>query len=206
MSPEQLMEIVNILQKQICIEDCFNFLGCKTEDSIDDIRKIFYYKLQFFLAGYSNIRHYYEARGYNDKLKLEYKLQENALYHRLVSDCYLAILLYKSNNDSYKCIIEGISSFFSIQSWRKEEVYPILDSYIQNDSKEEDLYPAIDYFRELIHNNEFGTHEGLYKYTSSMMSIILLERNIIKPDAHVKVLTSKSSYFNYNPEKILIPR
>lgn len=187
---ERFRKFINIIEQNIDIEDCFNFLGCNKFDTLEDIRGIFYGKLHFFMHQYSNIINYYQNISLNDnKIELEYELQENALYHRLVADCYLVILLYKTKNDSYIYIIQGISAFFVSNLWQKNKIYPILDDVIKDNYKEIYLYPSVKYFEDLYYNNKFGTKEGLYKYTSSLMSIILLEKDIIKPNETVKVLT-----------------
>lgn len=172
---------------QFKIEDCFQFLSCSDVD-VDEIRKKFYFKL-FCLYRYNKVieSHYEKAISSNSLYMEQHKTH---LLMRLVSDCYLAILLYKSNDSkNYEHIINSLASFFYLNHSKNKN---ILTESLESNSKEKNFETADIYLEALTIINNGGTREGLYRYTSSLMNIMLLEKELLSQKSPVKVLTYKN--------------
>lgn len=75
--------MIATIMKKIKIENCFELLGCKIDDDLENIRRKFYYHFLYFRFQISNIHNYYKKIGWGgEKYKKEmmWEEQESFLY------------------------------------------------------------------------------------------------------------------------------
>lgn len=164
------------------VEKCANFFGNQKDDPLDDIRKNFYYHMHFVGKYFHLIRAQYKNDRNNYNMYKE--IMNLAKYWKLIADNYLAIILYKSENINYEPLIRGISGYYNCLNMG---YIPSLMDQIKNNSKEYILEDSEEYFLDLFDWNNGGGF-GLFEYTTSLMSIMILEKEILKPNESIKVL------------------
>lgn len=179
------MLYTDVLKKSCDILNCCEFLGCQIEDDISEIRKIFFYKLNYLYANFSVIRDEYEkiydatygsSTNYpkDIKMNLDSEIRKNIEIYRLISDAYAAIMLYKIDKEKYDLIIKSYSIQFS------EYHKPVLETIIRK-NKRIVLFSDLGYYiEELDSYRHSGTNEGLYRYTNSIFLIMELESEVLK--------------------------
>ncbi len=171
----------------IKIEAFYEFLCSIPSDNLDDIRKMYicYHKFTrnytYTIADYEDKYDYRPENGWNDRAFLEKEWKKLELMVRLTHDCYLAILLHKLDYDGYKNIIKGLYGYFEHSD---AEIAPPLLSY----KTKEYILTGEQYIQDLINAQDESTNVGDYLHTSSLGSIIEIEKQIIRPDEKIKCL------------------
>lgn len=115
-------------------------------------------------------------------------------------DSYFACLLYKGNKEEFKYIIQGLNSFFALAGMKSKKVYPLLGDFMKDTQEKAITYQ--DYLNDLLWGCVEEPNAGLAFYTSSLMSVILYEKEILNPNIPVRVLTSKTNYMQYSKVEI----
>ncbi len=180
---------INIKQqygKETSLECCYDFLCSHPEDTIEDIRKRFYYH-KAFANNYNYIiyQYYYNYNGDADDYEFR-KTQEREyakLYtlQRLTYDCYLAILLHRLNPEQFKHIITGLCSYFNCSDAKIS--VPLKD--IIKQEKTEYTLTKEQYIGKLESTLHPSTNVGDYSVTPSLGSVIEIEKEIIKPNEEI---------------------
>lgn len=179
----------------------YEFLCTNPLDNMETIRKMYTY-YQSFSDSYSEaIYQYYknykfdERDGWSVRADVEKAYSKHRLLIRLMHDSYLAILLYRSDFDTYKKIIKGLFGYFECND--TEIIPPLKNCDYQT---QEIVVTKEEYIQSLMILQHSSTNAGDYLYTSSLGSIIEIEKDIIKPDEKIKCLELKNeiSYGDLN--------
>ena len=171
----------------IKIEAFYEFLCSIPLDDLEDIRKMYmcYHNFAesyiYTIIEYEDNYNYKNENGWSDRAFLEKERKKRELMIRLTHDCYLAILPHKLDYENYKIIIKGLYDYFEHSD--AEINSPLLD-YI---TKEYTLTKE-QYIQGLINAQDESTNVGNYLHTSSLGSIIEIEKQIIKPNEKIKCL------------------
>lgn len=171
----------------IKIEAFYEFLCSVPLDDLEDIRKMYmcYHSFAnsyiYTIIEYEDKYNYKKENGWLDRVFLEKERKKRELMVRLTHDCYLAILLHKLDYDNYKNIIKGLYCYFE---YSDAEITPPLLNY----KTKEYILTKEEYIQSLINAQDQSTNVGDYLHTSSLGSIIEIEKEIIKPNEKIKCL------------------
>lgn len=171
----------------IKIEAFYEFFCSIPLDDLEDIRKMYmcYHSFSksyiYTIIEYEDKYNYKKENGWSDRVFLEKERKKRELMVRLAHDCYLAILLHKLDYDNYKSIIKGLYGYFEHSD--SEINSPLLDCK----TKEYELTKE-QYIQRLIKAQDESTNVGDYLHTSSLGSIIEIEKQIISPNEKIKCL------------------
>ncbi|MDE5630523.1 MAG: hypothetical protein K2I70_02880, partial [Bacilli bacterium] len=121
--------------------------------------------------------------GWCARAFLEKEHKKHELMSRLTHDCYLAILLHKLDYENYKKIIKGLYGYFE---YSDANVNPPLKD--KDYKTVEYLLTKEQYMQKLINSQHTSTNVGEYLFTSSLGSIIEIEKEIIGDDDKIKCL------------------
>ena len=171
----------------IKIEAFYEFLCSTPSDGLEEIRKMYmcYHSFAknyiYTIIEYEDNYNYEKENGWSDRAFLEKERKKRELMVRLTHDCYLAILLHKLDYENYKTIIKGLYGYF-------EHSDAEINSPLLNYKTKEYILPKEKYIQGLINAQDESTNVGDYLHTSSLGSIIEIEKQIIRPDESIKCL------------------
>ena len=171
----------------IKIEAFYEFLCSTPSDDLEEVRKMYicYHRFAqsyiYTIIDYEDNYNYEKENGWSDRAFLEKERKKRELMVRLTHDCYLAILLHKLDYDNYKNIIKGLYGYFEHSD---AEINPPL----LNCKTKEYILTKEQYIQGLINAQDESTNVGDYLHTSSLGSIIEIEKQIIIPDESIKCL------------------
>lgn len=171
----------------IKIESFYEFFCSIPLDDLEDIRKMYMCYLSFAnsyiytIIEYEDKYNYKKENGWSDRFFLEKERKKRELMVRLTHDCYLAILLHKLDYDNYKNIIKGLYGYF-------EHSDAEINSPLLNYKTKEYILTKEQYIQKLIDSQDESTNVGDYLHTSSLGSIIEIEKEIIGPNEKIKCL------------------
>lgn len=169
------------------IEAFYEFLCTIPLDDLEDIRKMYMCYRNFAnsyiytIVEYEDKYNYKKENGWSDRVFLEKERKKRELMIRLTHDCYHAILLHKLDYANYKNIIKGLYGYFEHSD---AELNPPLLDY----KTKEYILTKEQYIQGLINAQDESTNVGDYLHTSSLGSIIEIEKEIIKPNEKIKCL------------------
>lgn len=176
----------------IKMEAFYEFLCCDPSDDMETIRKMYNYYRTFsdsydYIINEYGVDYVYEYKkkkvdGWDARQFLEKEHSKHELMIRLTHDSYLAILLHRLDYENYRKIIKGLYGYFECY----REINPPLKG--TNYKTKEYMLTKEQYIRKLIDLQNSSTSAGAYLYTSSVGSIIEIEKEIIKPDEKIKCL------------------
>lgn len=173
--------------------DCFyEFLCSSPLADMATIRKMYTYyqsfvaKYRYTIYQYDRGYSYEKSNGWNARRFLE--MEHNKLHKtiRLMHDSYLAILLQRLDFDQYINIIKGLYGYFECNETKVNP--PLKDKHYKNEEYTLTKDQYIEYLLILQHSS---SNAGDYLFTSSLGSIIEIEKEIIKSEEKVKGLSLK---------------
>ena len=174
------------------IDECFHFLGCEKTDSLEEIRKKFYYKMDYIQKYILIIRRQHMDENNRKKEKeSSWETKKLIKYWKLLADSYLAIILVKTQEKNYEILLKSLCIYFKMQYSGTMCFEPLLEEQLKVNHKE--CYDDVEeYLGDLLYFNQCGGCTT-YEYTPSLTSIILFENEILKDQEKVKVLRYSKS-------------
>lgn len=178
----------NLQSSNIKIEYCYNFFCCNSLTPLETIRKMYTYYLSYKTRYMYSIFEQ-ECKGfigwneYEIRKSLERERLKLQTMIRLTHDSYLAILLYKTNWQIYENIIKGLYSYFE---YSDKKINSPLEG--KTYKAEEQIITKENYIKKLETNQYGSSNAGDYLFTSSLGSIIEIERASIDAKKKIKSL------------------
>ena len=178
-------------QSYIKIEEFYKFLCSNLSDCLNFIRKMFVYYRNFINSYRFTVAEFEENftfsdNGWTDRMFLEKAHQKYQLMNRLTCDSYLAILLHRLDYKTYEKIIKGLYCYFEYSD--AEIIPPLKDTNYKTETL---ILTKEQYIQSLINSQHPSTNVGDYLDTSSLGSIIEIEKEVIKDNEKIECLRLK---------------
>lgn len=170
------------------IEEFYEFLCSNPLDSLDSIRKMFVYYRNFINSYRFTIAEFdenfpFSDDGWQDRMFLEKAHEKCQLLNRLTHDSYLAILLHRLDYEIYEKIIRGLYCYFEYSD--AKIIPPLKDAKYKT---EQFVLSKEQYIQTLINSQHPSTNAGDYMDTSSLGSIIEIEKEILKDNEKIECI------------------